>query len=168
MNLYEISTEMQALNDLLEETGGEITETVEAWQKEFGGQLMQKVDGYGALIKHLDSYADAIKSEEVRLNARRKVFENRVQRLKDMAGDAMRKLGVKKIEGEKFTLSICQAGGKQALNILDEKGLPERYFDIIPQTLAVNKDRIRDAIETDEELKGKAELLPRGEYVKLK
>ena len=169
LSLYKISDEMQALNDLLEESGGELNETTEAWLAEFGGQLMAKVDNYGALIKSLEAHADEIKAEEVRLNARRKVFENRVQRLKDMAGYSMNKIGVRKIEGDKFTLSICASGGKRALQILDEKELPERFFDIIPQTMVVNKDRVREAVESgDKDIIGKAELLPRLEYVKLK
>ena len=171
MNLYELTNEMQALNELLEEEGGEVTDgtALAKWMDEYGLAMKGKVDGYGALIKNLDSYTDSLKLEEKRLYDRRKVFENRIARLKDMAGESMRRLGVKKLEGERFTLTICASGGKQAMQILDEKGIPEMYLDIIPQKLVVNSEKVRAGLEAGNgNLEGKAVLMPRGEYVKIK
>lgn len=173
-SLYQLTTEMQALNDLLEQLEGELEgssgDTLVKWMDEYNIAMRGKVDSYGALMTHLNTYADNLKTEEKRLYERRKVFENRVQRLKDMAYESMKRLNVKKLEGERHTLSICKAGGKQALNIkVDVSQIPDKYIEIIPEQHNVNQDRIREGIEkNDPELIGKAELIERSEYVKLK
>lgn len=173
-SLYELTTEMQALSQLLEEVGGDVSdgtqgEVLVKWMDEYGLAMKGKVDNYGALVKNIEAHTDSIDLEIKRLKERKEVFNNRIERLKNLAEYAMRSLKVNKIEGDKFTISLQKAGGKQALKVLDEKGIPDKYLDIIPEQYVVNQDRVREGLESgDEELTGKVELLPRKESIRIK
>lgn len=169
LTLYEISSEMQALNDLLEESGGEITPPIEAWLIEYGTAMVKKTDSYASLVTNLENRVDTIRAEEKRLAERRAVINNRIDRIKSFAMDCMKRLDVTKLEGDKFTLTIAKSGGKQALRILDENAVPDRYRDVIPESYPINNEKVRAGIDAeDPELVGKAELLPRSESLRIK
>lgn len=173
-SLYELTTEVKALSQLLEEVGGDVSDGTQGevlikWMDEYGLAMKGKVDAYGSLVKNIESHVESIDIEIKRLRDRKEVFNNRIERLKQLADYAMRTLDVKKIEGEKFTISLQKAGGVQSLKILDEKGLPDKYLDIIPEQYVPSQERIRKGLEeNDPELSGKAELLPRKESVRIK
>lgn len=95
MKLYEIDQKIQALVDgAVDEETGEVVidlEELEALQME----RENKLEGIALVIKNLTADADAIRAEEKKLSDRRKVMENKVERLKGWLAFAL--------NGEKLT-----------------------------------------------------------------
>lgn len=174
-SLYELTQEVGALEALLQETGGDVTDEsqaamIEQWQQEFDWAHRAKVDGYAKLIKNAEADIDAIKKEGERLAARAQALRNKIQRLKDLAKYAMDSRGLKKLEGITFTLAIQKNGGKAPLEILvkNPEVLPEQYR-IVTTTVEPNKDALREALEKgDKEAESYARLLPVGESVRIR
>lgn len=123
LSLYEISNELKPLEDALEQVFGDpdalapelierVTELLTASQA--------KADAYGYYAKSIEATISAIRDEQERLSERRRMFENRLRRLKDAADRAMVARGITKIEGELHTISRVKNGGKRAMRLLVE------------------------------------------------
>ena len=67
-SLYELTEDLVALDRLLAELGGEVTEgtegqTLERWANEYEWKMRDKVDGYAALIRNLEADRGALEEE---------------------------------------------------------------------------------------------------------
>lgn len=175
-SLYELTEEMVALDRLLAELGGEVTEgtegqTLEQWATEFDWKLREKVDGYGSLIKNLEADAGAIGEEVKRLQDRARVLDNRASRLKALAKFSMERLQTRKLEGLRFTIALQKAGGLAPLEVLmDAEKLPEHFQTV---TISANNEAIRKQLENPDTAEaivaaGIARLGERGEYVRIR
>jgi hypothetical protein len=134
LSLYELSAETLPLEAALEAAGGEETEDNKALVQRLEElQLLTqaKVDHYGYFYKSLEAMAKAIKDEEARLSDRRKAIENKMQRLRDAAKEAMEARGVVKIEGKSFTVSIQKNGGLRPMTLrVAEERIPDKWFRV--------------------------------------
>ena len=186
-SLYELTEELVALDKLLAELGGDVSEgtegqTLEKWASEFDWKMKTKVDGYGALYKNMEADANEIKAEIKRLSDRKRAIENRGARLLALAKFSMERLGTRKLEGVKFTIAIQKNGGVEPLEVLVEaKNLPEQFRK---EEVVYNADTeaLRSALEARRialgkatpdpdpfpELEGKAVLQERGESVRVR
>ncbi|CAN5416973.1 hypothetical protein BH11PLA2_BH11PLA2_32360 [soil metagenome] len=87
LTLFDIGNDLRAYDDLVDETGGEIT-SVEAEQAldAFISELHQnqgaKLDGYGNLIRREESYAAAARATAEQFLAKEKTYLNRAKWLK--------------------------------------------------------------------------------------
>ena len=82
-SLFNITEDLLALERILFETGGDITdpavaEVVDSWFDELQGDLGQKVENYCQLIKDVEIRASNRKREEERMRRLRQVDENMV------------------------------------------------------------------------------------------
>lgn len=149
--IFEITGEWQALIELLEETGGDITdpaveEYVEKCFDDIENDLERKVDGYVQVLNELKARAAARKAEADRLAKRAKVDLNTMKTMKERLTYALIGLGREKIETERFKVTVANAGGKQPLT-LDDGPLPSDWVDV--QTVEnPAKDRIRAFLES--------------------
>ena len=109
--LYELTAQMQAIEETLDETGGELTPELEDLWQETGESLAQKVDNYNSLINHLDNYSENLAKEIKRLQALKKTADNSLKRIKGHIMDTMQQFGLTKLEGSlcKVTLSSTTA-----------------------------------------------------------
>ena len=105
-NLFQLTTDMVAIEDALWENGGELTPELEEAMNETAASLVAKTDGYGALIRKFDSAASAIDAEIKRLQALKKTATNAVDRLKGRILFSMQANGMSKLDGQltKFSL----------------------------------------------------------------
>lgn len=172
-SLYQITEQLVALDQLLEEIGGDVSEgtqgeALEKWIKEYEWQQREKIDAYGGMIASMKADMEAIQEEVERLNIRSRIINNRIERLKAMAKFAMEMRGIRKLEGVKFTISIQKNGGKPPLELLveDPEKLPLEFVKIVRQP---DKDAIRAALESNDP---KAEKIARigmpGESVRIR
>lgn len=157
-NIFDIAADLQALNDLLGEIGGDVTdEQVEAafdrWFGEIQLERDKKLDGYAQLIRHLTAQAASIKDEIDRLRARKAATENKVARLKARLEAFMLINGEERMETDLYTFAIQKAGGRPKVVVSD-------YFAENPVELPEglrrvkfepDLDAIRDALETEPE-----------------
>ena len=174
-SLYELTQEMMALDQLLAEAGGDISEgakgeALQKWMEEYDWKVRDKIDAYGAVIFNIKSDVESLKIESVRLNERAKVLINRIERMKSLVQFAMNTMGTRKLEGQKFTFTIAKNGGVAPIELLvDPDKLPHRFCRVVPETRVPDLDMIRTALEKgDPEAPKFAFLKERGESVRIK
>jgi hypothetical protein len=105
MTLREISGELMELKNMLEgneEDSQVIEDTIDSVMYDFE----QKTDGYGTVIKELESDVLMLAMEIKRLTDKKKLIENNISRMKTAIRENMENIGEKKITGELFTFSV--------------------------------------------------------------
>lgn len=160
-NLYELTNNYETvLNMLYDEDVDEqmILDTLESIE----GEIEDKADNYAKIIKELEAKKNARKEEAKRLTESAKVFENRVNTLKQNLFNAMKQTGKTKFATDLFSFNIVKNGGKQSLTIDGE--VPKEYTKTITEN---DTDKIRQALENGENLPF-AHLEPRGESLRIK
>ncbi len=160
-SLYQLETNYKAVfNMLCDEEADEqmIVDTLES----IDGEIEEKADGYAKIIKELESKRDARKIEADRLRNSAKVFDNRINTLKQRLFDTMKEVGKPKFTTNLFSFSIAKNGGKQPLTIDGE--VPEEYTKTIVEN---DTEKIRQALENGENLSF-AHLEDRGESLRIK
>ena len=160
-NLYQLTNDYEnVLNMLYNEEIDEqmILDTLESIE----GAIEDKADGYAKIIKELEAKKNARKEEAKRLTDSAKIFENRVNTLKQNLYNTMKQTGKTKFATNLFTFNIATNGGKQALSIDGE--VPEEYTKTVIEN---DIDKIRQALENGKNLPF-AHLEPRGESLRIK
>lgn len=149
MKIYQIEDAMMRLVD--PETGE--LKDYEAFAA-LNMERNRKIEGMAIWYKNLAAEAKAIREEEVALAERRKVLENRANRLKDYIA---RVTG-----GERFTTSKVAVSfrSSQSLNVFNEeaavKWLEENSFDelVTYNAPTVKKDEVKKILKTVENIPG--------------
>ncbi|MDH4139044.1 MAG: siphovirus Gp157 family protein [Coriobacteriia bacterium] len=154
MRLLQITDDMQALDDLLAEVGGDVTdpkvsEIVDAWFAEIDANLTGKVDNYAALITSIRARADIRRAEAERLARRAQVDEASADWLAARLLAALDARGMKKLETDRYAVSVVGNGGKAPL-LLDGE-VPADWTKTVTRT-EPDKERIRLAIEAGQAL----------------
>ena len=159
--LFEIEQEWNEIFEMLadDETDEQmIFDTLESIE----GEFEDKADNYAKIIKELESKRDARKLEAKRLTDSAKVFDNRINALKQNLFNGMKLIAKPKVITNLFTFTIAKNGGKQALTI--DGDVPKEYTKTIIEN---DTDKIRQALENGKELPF-AHLEPRGESLRIK
>lgn len=168
-NIFEIAQDMRALDDLLTESGGDISDptaaaAVDAFMLELENNLEEKVESYLKLVKELEARAKARRDEADRIRNRSKVDTNSAAALKRRLCDALKMIDRKRIETATFKVTVGKPGGKPPIEIdptyLDDRWLT-RVVDLVP-----DKDAIRAALEAGAEVKG-ASFGPRADTLRV-
>lgn len=160
-NLYELNQNYEkVLNMLYDEDIDEqmVFDTLESIE----GEIEDKADGYAKIIKELEAKRDARKVEAKRLTENAKVFDNRVNTLKQNLFNTMKSTGKTKFATNLFSFNIAKNGGKQALTI--DGDVPPEYQKVIIEN---DNEKIRADLEAGKELPF-AHLEPRGESLRIK
>lgn len=155
--LFQLTTDMVAIEDALWENGGELTPELEAAMAETSASLIAKTDGYGSLIRKFESATTSIDAEIKRLQALKKTAVNATERLKNHLLFSMQTNGVNKLEGNLTKISLRRS---ERLITDDESILAPYYFTIeaIRETLPpyiqlgdlkVNKTAIKEMMKKD-------------------
>ena len=155
--LFEISERYQALDELLDGAGGDLTDpAVEAYVDEIVSELESdrdaKLDGYCAYIAELQARADARQAEADRLAARAKVDEGNAARLKERLRALFELRGWGKVETPRYTLRLTNNGGKLPLDLdadIRPEDLAERFRRV---KVDVDTEAVRAALEAGEEI----------------
>ena len=99
-SLFQLTTDMAAIEDALWENGGELTPELEEALSETSSSLIAKTDGYGALIRKFESATSSIDAEIKRLQALKKTASNAAERLKERIKFSMQNNGMSKLDGQ--------------------------------------------------------------------
>lgn len=121
--LYELSAELARLDDMLaaaDDANAHEVQALLAMVLDLASQREKKIDSYCGLIAEIEARGAARKAEADRLYARAKVCENAVKALKQRMLEALDRAGIKKVETERFTVTVADNGGRQAME-LDER-----------------------------------------------
>ena len=104
--LYELTGQMKAIEDALEENGGELTEELEALWQETAESLPMKIDGYSQVIANYEAYSRNLDAEIKRLQALKKTSDNSAKRVKEHLKQAMLANGIQKLDGYQCKVSL--------------------------------------------------------------
>jgi hypothetical protein len=131
--LFEIGDDLYALNDLLSEVGGEVSDeqaesAVDEWFAEVGTELDTKIDGYCALYKHFEAMQKARVDEANRLLALATTDGNNAKRLKTRLHQFFMAHNISKMETLRFKVARQNNGG--ALPIILDPAVEEHPEEI--------------------------------------
>ena len=168
MRLYEITGELLALQELLENPLDDedvLKDTLEAVQ----GEYEFKLESYCKVIKNLEADIVGIKAEVDRLSDKRKVLENNIDRLKKAMFESMKATNTPKVKGQLFTVAIQKNGGVIPINYdKNDKNitanLPDHLVNIVKTP---NLEAIRELLEAGKVVDGFT-LGERGESLRIK
>lgn len=154
--LYTIESDMMALDDLLFEAGGDISDpevaaAVDAMFAEMETNLSAKADGYANWIAERNAMQEACKAEAARLADKARLIGRGVDALKGRLKEFMERRAIPKIETPHWTISVCKNGGMLPIEIDTDVvpvTLPEKFQYQPP--VEVNKEAVRQAIEHGE------------------
>jgi predicted transcriptional regulator len=159
MTLYEINAEIadaiESMFDSVNEETGEIDAgTVERLQ-ELKALQAEKRDGCGAFLKNEIAELNAIKDEIEKLTARKKIKENRIERLKkyladDLAAEISETNKNPKFESSRVSLSLRSS---ESVEIMDDLAIPAEFMKI-KTTTEPDKTAIKKAIKAGESVSG--------------
>lgn len=163
MKLYELTADVMLLQEMLEnELDDEqmLIDTLEGVQYEYEYKLEQ----YAKVIRNLEADANAYKLEANRLNERRKVIENNIDRLKKHMFESMKATGISKVKGSVLNVSIQKNGGKLPV-VLDceVKDLPDHVVKVVE---SADLEAIRAVLDAGE--CNYAHYGERGESIRIK
>jgi hypothetical protein len=174
--LRAIGEDLQALEDLLQEVGGDVSEAdaeaaIDAWLMETTDALHKKLDRYSDLIQYMNDRAKGRKEEAARLTALAKTDENGAKRLKDRLLWFMTEQGQARLDTKFHRITVAKAGGKVALDV-DPAFDPEEYVStpyghFVKVSYDWDRDAIRKVLERGQPLPF-AKLAERSESVRIK
>jgi hypothetical protein len=143
--IYDISADLAALETILHENGGDITDpqassALAEWERELETDLAGKVDRYCALIAEMEVRAAARRAEAERLVDLAKADESGAAGLRDRLRFIWQARNLGPLQTARFRVSISRNGGKAPLSISGEAdSLPawavKRRADRVPVDL---------------------------------
>lgn len=167
MNLYQITSELQAVIDGILEGGIDSPEAQQALDEHLAGldeALDQKAEDYAAVIMSLQARSDARAAEAKRIRELANADATVAQRLKERLKQAMETTGRVRIDTTRFRLTVANNGGKQPMLIEDASAVPAEFIVQVPE---VDKDAVRAALEAGRPVPG-CTLAPRGTSLRIK
>ena len=148
-NIYELTYSIRLLWDLMDQ--GELDDDVlKDAMMNSQEDLKDKLEGYCKFIRQMESDVDGISAEIKRLQDRKGVLENTIERSKKAMQMAMEAAGEKKVKGQFFTIFI-QANPESVV-------LDESYIENIPPEYLKVKDPEIDKAKLKEDLKNGVNL----------
>lgn len=146
--LYVLADELLALDDLLEETEGELTPELEQWMNEYGAKTRDKVDAICSYEKDLRARVEAKKAAAKDLAARAATEERKAERVKHLLDIAMTRLGTRELQGMIHKARRQKHGGKRAFSIvLPADQLPDAYRRAVTTYVPLT-DALREIAES--------------------
>ena len=149
MNLYELSSDLIALNDI------ESVEDLEVIREIIKQEIQNKSTGIVAVVRNLESNIAAIDTEIKRLQELKRLKQNNITRLKEYTKECMNIQGIKKLETSLGNISIRKTPA--SVKILDETKIPSEYLNV-KQVTSIDKKTLLDDLKDGLILEGIAEL----------
>ena len=164
-SLFAIGDSFYALESLIIDNDGEITETVDQWLAEYEAKEADKIEAYCFLVQKYEEIA----SEARRLAQRATVYKNKADSLKVRLKHYLELRGKARVETGRFTASVTRNGGKLPVELhegVQPEDLPEPFQKVIVEA---DKDRLREALVAEQsELNRLAYIDERGTHLRIK
>ena len=154
-NIYELTESIKLLWDLMDQ--GELDDDVlnDAMMNS-QEDLKDKLEGYCKFIRQMESDVDGISSEIKRLQDRKAVLKNTIERSKKVMQMAMETAGEKKVKGQIFTISIQANPESVVLDAQELENIPDEYLKI--KDPEVDKAKLKEDLKNGVNLEGIAHL----------
>ncbi len=159
LTLYAIDAELQALEDALIESGGEITDEIEAQHDRLLDLREGKVEGYLRVMRRLEATAEAVKTERQRLQESERRLSNAAQSLKDRLVLSMQQRGETEYLTSLGRVKLQQSGSPPVELAVEVDDLPEGFVRV---KRSADLTALREALQSeDADLRAEAERLAR-------
>jgi CRP-like cAMP-binding protein len=158
-SLFNITQERKYLIQMLESANGEATdELVEALAIN-RDDFLEKSEGYGIIMRKLETDEIAIDSEISRLTALKKAKANAYARLEQTLLEALQLYGQQDAKGiwraEAGTFRFSTARSPKSVDVFDEALIPDE-FKVEKITVSVSKTTIKNALDLGQDVPGAA------------
>lgn len=130
--LFDLTSEAREIEDILWETGGELTPELEAKMTLNREALVAKVESYGMLYRKFKATASMVGDEIKRLQAIKKTAENGEKRLKERLEFNMRANDMTLLEGGSTRVSFAK---NPASLEVDEEAMLAPYLFLVDQLI---------------------------------
>ena len=164
--LYELAAGFNALFDLVLDESMDL-QLLEEGLQSIECALEEKCANGIALIKSLETYAEAYSKEQKRIEAQRQILENRIKRIKEWYRQNLDAMGKTKVPTRYGVMSVQKNGGRQPLKIDNAALIPDAYLITVPEHKDVNREALYEALSGGEEVPG-AHLETRGRSLRIK
>lgn len=154
VSLYELSTELQRVNEAIVSEEGVISPELEIEMDRLLPAITDKAANLGKWIRNIDGNIEVIESEINRLKKRKEVNDRLRERLNTYLKDSMEKAGMDKIDTGIMVWAIQK--NPPSVSILDEKAIPVKY-EILSIVKIIDKKMLLEDLKAGEEVTG-AEL----------
>tara|TARA_R110000868_G_scaffold208033_3_gene457240 strand:- start:418 stop:912 length:495 start_codon:yes stop_codon:yes gene_type:complete len=145
-SIFNIGNELQTIINQIIESGGEVNEETENALIIKEGELQNKSQSYGYLIKSMEYDVNTIDSEINRLEGLKRVRNNTIKRLKTVLSDSMQQFEVEELKTATLKINFRKS---QTVEILDEDLIPKE-FKTVKVTTSISKAEIKKAIKNGE------------------
>jgi hypothetical protein len=127
--LYNIERELNELNEILVNSGGELTPEIETRLAISQTELQEKSINYAYIIKQNQAESDAIETEIKRLKAIKDSLDSTNDKLKETISFSMQTYGITEVKTTALKLSFRKS---ESVDITDESLLDAKYFSYKP------------------------------------
>ena len=149
--LYELTGNYITLMDMLDDPEVDpitLMDTLDAVE----GELDEKAENYGRIIRNLEAEAKALKEEADRLSRRKRTIDNNIDSLKKRLQLSMELTGKDAIDTPLFKFRIQKNAPSVVVDLDDLQDMPMEYLTYHEPT--VNKAAIKDALKAGEVIEG--------------
>jgi len=143
---------MELINQKLEESGGELSDEINALMESTSSELQVKIDNIVDYKRYLDDGLKAVTERRKELQSLEKSVKGQIERFSDYVRNCMARVGLKKIESPFSRITIPKR--RKIVVITDEKKIPLEYLDHVPEQYIISKARIKAALENGEKIEG--------------
>lgn len=153
--LYELTGNYVTLMDMLDDPEVDpitLMDTLDAVE----GELDEKAENYGRIIRNLEAEATALKEEADRLSRRKKTIDNNIDSLKKRLQLSMELTGKDSIDTPLFKFRLQKNAPSVVVDLDDLQDMPMEYLTYHEPT--VNKTALKDALKAGLDLTGIAHL----------
>lgn len=151
LNLYDITTEFKALEEMLQLDGGELTEDHEQLQTLVSDLIVNKTDGMVNFVQKLKDEQELAAAHIKRLQEFKKTRQNAVDRLSGYVIQCLDRVEKKKVEGKLGSISTRKP--IESVDVYDENKIPAEYTKV---KVELDKTKISKALKDGEEVPGAA------------
>jgi len=152
MTLFDITTDLLALNNVLEDNDNrfddpEVQAAVARYLSDLLAARAEKLDGYVALVKHLTMEQAAMEVEAETFKAKAASRKRRVEWLKECLKKALEATNTAKVSTPKgYVVSVQKNGGKRPLHVNDDMYTVEDVERVSPAFVKVKKEIDTEAV----------------------
>lgn len=149
-SLYQLATEFESVADTL----GDMDlppEVIDDTLESLSGELEVKSMNVARFFLNLESTVDGMKKAEALMSHRRKMAQNRIERMKHYLLENMQRAGIAAIDGPEFSLKVVK--NPPAVIVDNENQLASRFVKVVT-THKVDKTAIKTALKAGEVVDG--------------
>ncbi len=141
-SLVSIAQEKVKLWEMIESSGGELSEPMEQWLNEVEKNLSTKVDVYKVVQDDLEHEVERLKAEADKLRDAARKLESTIDHMKTRIKSVISSLNSQEIRGNVYRYRMNET--QPALRI-NEKLLPPEYY-IVKTTTEPDRARVKDLL----------------------